>query len=50
MLDIFKKMGEKLGPEKDLKELIGHSPLQVTVGAILGVVISLLINHFMGYI
>ena len=28
--------------ERDLKELIGHTPLQVAVGAVLGVVVGLL--------
>lgn len=30
--------------QKKLKELVGHTPLQVLVGAILGVVIALLVN------
>lgn len=32
--------------DKDLKELIGHTPLQVVVGSLLGIVISLLIPVF----
>ncbi|MCR5735718.1 MAG: divergent PAP2 family protein [Lachnospiraceae bacterium] len=39
-------------PEKDLfdednlKELIGHTPLQVSIGAILGIVIALILSRF----
>ena len=40
------KVGERLHDEK-LKELLGHSPLEVLVGAILGVVIAFI---FKGYI
>lgn len=50
LIDIFKKMGTEVGPDKALKELIGHSPLQVLVGAILGVVVALVMcnmNWFM---
>lgn len=32
--------------DKNLKELIGHTPLQVVVGSLLGIVISLLIPVF----
>lgn len=32
--------------DKELKELIGHTPLQVVMGALLGVVIALLIPTF----
>ncbi len=32
--------------DEDLKELIGHTPLQVVVGALLGVVIAVLIPIF----
>ncbi len=38
--------GEENYLDKDLKELIGHTPLQVVMGALLGVVISLLIPVF----
>lgn len=46
----FKKMGEEFGPEKALKELIGHSPLQVGVGALFGIAISLIVNRALGVI
>ena len=31
---------EKIGPDKALKELIGHSPLQVLMGALLGIAVA----------
>lgn len=40
------KIGEKLHDEK-LKELLGHTPLEVLVGAILGIVVAFI---FKGYI
>lgn len=50
LIDIFKKMGTEVGPDKALKELIGHSPLQVIIGATLGVVVAIIMcnmNFFM---
>lgn len=41
LIDILKKMGNKVGPDKALKELIGHSPLQVLIGGILGIVLAI---------
>ncbi|MCR4787268.1 MAG: divergent PAP2 family protein [Lachnospiraceae bacterium] len=40
MVETFKNMGKDIGPDKALKELIGHSPLQVAVGAVLGILIA----------
>lgn len=40
MMDLFKVMGNKMNAEEKLKEFIGHSPLQVLAGAVLGVVIA----------
>ncbi len=34
--------GDKLGVQKDLKELIGHTPLEVLAGAILGIIIGIM--------
>ncbi len=45
MLEIFKDMGKKIGPEKALKELIGHTPLQVLMGGILGIVVAVVMNN-----
>lgn len=40
MLDFFQKMGQPLSYEEKLKEFVGHTPLQVLVGAVLGIVIA----------
>lgn len=40
VIEIFNKMGKHVGPEKALKELIGHSPFQVLMGGLLGIAIS----------
>lgn len=44
---LLKKVEMKdLNEEKDLKELLGHTTLQVVAGAVLGVVIALIIPVF----
>ena len=40
LLDVQKK------PEVKLKEFVGHTPLQVLAGAILGILIAIGVNHF----
>ena len=45
MVELFKNMGNDIGPDKALKELIGHSPLQVAVGAVLGILVSLIMYN-----
>lgn len=43
MMESFQKMGNKeLSAEAKLKELIGHSPIQVVMGAILGIAVALI--------
>ena len=37
MIEIFTHMGKDLNIEKQLKEFIGHTPLQVLCGGILGI-------------
>lgn len=37
MMDVFRAMGTKMTAEEKLKEFVGHTPLQVLVGAILGI-------------
>ena len=37
MIELFTHMGKDLDIEKQLKEFIGHTPLQVFCGAILGI-------------
>ncbi len=43
MIEIFTHMGKKIDVEKQLKEFIGHTPLQVLCGAILGIITALVI-------
>lgn len=44
MLEIFTNMGKQISPEAKLKEFVGHTPLQVLMGAILGVIIAVIVN------
>ena len=45
MLEFFEKMGAgDMTPEQTLKEFVGHSPLQVAVGAVLGFVVAIARN------
>lgn len=42
ILDIFAEMGRKeLSPDEKLKEFVGHTPLQVLAGALLGILIAI---------
>ena len=44
MIQVFADMGrEEISPEDRLKELLGHTPLQVLAGAVLGIIIALFI-------
>lgn len=43
MIEIFTHMGKKIDVEKQLKEFIGHTPLQVLCGAILGIITAFVI-------
>ena len=46
MLELFEQMGAgTLTPEQTLKAFVGHTPLQVAAGAILGFIIALIMNH-----
>ena len=45
MLDIFMNMGKEISAEAKLKELVGHTPLQVLIGAVLGSVIAVLVGN-----
>lgn len=48
MMDAFAEMGNNnLSPDEKLKEFVGHTPLQVLAGAILGILIALLICSFL---
>lgn len=41
ILDIFSATHNDMSPQDRLKELIGHTPLQVLAGAILGILIAI---------
>ena len=45
MLEIFTNMGNEISAEAKLKELVGHTPLQVLMGAILGIAIAVLAGN-----
>lgn len=48
ILQTFEKMGHReLSAEDKLKEFVGHTPLQVLIGAILGVLIAIFMNFIM---
>ena len=40
MLEVFADMGSDMSPQDKLKEFVGHTPLQVVIGAILGIGIA----------
>lgn len=45
MLEFFEQMGAgNLTPEQTLKEFVGHTPLQVAAGGILGLIVALAMN------
>ena len=43
MLEVFTNMGKKMSPEEKLKEFVGHTPLQVLAGAILGILVAVML-------
>ena len=45
MIELFEAMGKgSITPEQTLKEFVGHTPMQVAVGCVLGIVIGILMN------
>lgn len=40
MIELFSHMGKNMDIEKQLKEFIGHTPLQVLCGAFLGIIVA----------
>lgn len=44
MMKLFEDMGSDMPAQDKLKEFVGHTPLQVLIGAILGIVIALTMN------
>lgn len=47
MLEIFQTMGKDISPEDRLKELVGHTPFQVLIGAITGIIVAVLVVNFL---
>ncbi len=43
MMDWFQKLDSDIPVEEKLKEFVGHTPLQVLFGAILGVVVGIIV-------
>ncbi len=43
MIELFSHMGKGVSMEDKLKEFVGHTPLQVLAGAILGILIAFVI-------
>lgn len=41
MMQLFADMGSDMPPQEKLKEFIGHTPLQVVMGALLGIIVAL---------
>lgn len=42
MIELFTHMGTQMTPQDRLREFIGHTPLQVLMGALLGILIACL--------
>ncbi|MBO5210010.1 MAG: divergent PAP2 family protein [Lachnospiraceae bacterium] len=47
MMDLFREMGKKMPIEDKLKEFVGHTPLQVLMGAVLGICIGVMTCQIM---
>ncbi len=47
MLEVFTNMGKDISPEAKLKEFVGHTPIQVLMGAILGILIAVIVGNMM---
>lgn len=48
MMEFWEKIGQPISYEEKLKEFVGHTPLQVFVGALLGILIAVLYGLFLG--
>lgn len=46
MMELFKNMGSHMKAQDKLKEFVGHTPLQVLAGAILGIIIAFVVCGF----
>ena len=47
MMEMFTKMGKEMTVEEKLKEFVGHTPLQVIVGALLGISIAIAVCNIL---
>ncbi len=47
MLEIFTSMGKKIAVEDKLKEFVGHTPLQVIIGGIIGILVAFGVGSIM---
>ena len=47
MIQLFEDMGSNMPPQDKLKEFVGHTPLQVIIGAVLGILVSLAVCFLM---
>lgn len=47
MITVFQEMGKKMPIEDKLKEFVGHTPLQVLMGALLGICIGIMTCQIM---
>lgn len=47
IIEAFENMGKNISPEERLKELVGHTPFQVLVGAITGIIVAILIVKYL---
>lgn len=45
MMEMFTKMGKEMTAEDRLKEFVGHTPLQVLAGAVLGIIIAAVLGN-----
>ncbi len=45
MLEVFTNMGKQISAEERLKEFVGHTPLQVLMGALLGIIIAVFVGN-----
>lgn len=45
MIDLFESMNKELSTDEKLKELVGHTPFQVLMGAILGIIIAFIVMN-----
>ena len=43
MMEVFTNIGKQISAEARLKEFVGHTPLQVLMGAILGIIIAVIV-------